>query len=190
MSNSDAAAVLTTPDLEEAIRAVRTLLDIADTSGGEVDFEAVIRSPEVLARVLEVLPALKWRSMDAPEQASSEAGDDPARCLPIAVFDWCHPLELAEPFIAALGPDPAAVRFDLNAWPEVPEAGLERVSQKYAYLTLSVNSRDLYQCELSEDHTVHVHVRNTAWPAHTARVRWLADQIGGRFTGRVETALL
>ncbi|MFA7761570.1 hypothetical protein ACGFNX_35800 [Streptomyces sp. NPDC048723] len=190
MSNSDAAAVLTTPDLEEAIRAVRTLLDIADTTRAEVDFEAVIRSPEVLARVLEVLPALKWSAVAKDKHGSSDAGDDPEQCLPIAVFDWCRPLDLAEPFIAALGPDPAAVRFDLEAWPEVPEAGLERVSQKYAYLTLSVNSRDLFQHELFEDHTVHVHVSNAARPEHAARIRWLADQVGGRFTGRVEMALL
>ncbi|MFI8392124.1 hypothetical protein [Streptomyces sp. NPDC085540] len=190
MSNSDAAAVLTTPDLDEAVRAVRALLDIADTTRAEVDFEAEIRSPEVLARVLEVLPALKWSAAAGEEHGSSDAGDDPAQCLPIAVFDWCHPLDLAEPFIAALGPDPAAVRFDLEAWPEVPEAGLERISQKYAYLTLSVNSRDLYQHELFEDHAVHVHVRNAALAEDTARIAWLADQIGGRFTGQVEMAPL
>ncbi|MGZ9931561.1 hypothetical protein ACXNSR_16905 [Streptomyces sp. NC-S4] len=190
MSNSDAAAVLTTPDLARALRAVRTLLDIADTTGGEVDFEAEIRSPEVLARVREVLPALKWSAAAGKEHGSSDAGDDPARCLPVSVFDWCHPLDLAEPFVAALGPDPAAVRFDLDAWPEVPEAGLERVSQKYAYLTLSVNSRDLYQGEPSGDHTVHVHVRNAALAEDTARIGWLAERIGGRFAGRVESAPL
>ncbi|CAM5252218.1 hypothetical protein [Streptomyces avidinii] len=190
MSNSDAAAILTTHDPALAIRAVRTLLGIADTTGAEVDFEAVIRSPEVLARVREVLPALKWSAAAGVEHGSSDAGDDPARCLPVRVFDWCHPLDLAEPFIASLGPDAAAVRFDLEAWPEVPEAGLERVSQKYAYLTLSVNSRDLYQDEPSDDHTVHVHVRYAALAEDTARIEWLADQVGGRFTGRVETAPL
>ncbi|MET8244854.1 hypothetical protein ABZV31_10805 [Streptomyces sp. NPDC005202] len=45
MSNSTAAAVLTTPDLAEALRAVHTLLGIADLDCAEVDFEAVIRSP-------------------------------------------------------------------------------------------------------------------------------------------------
>ncbi|MET7775998.1 MULTISPECIES: hypothetical protein [Streptomyces] len=42
MSNSRAAAVLTTPDLAEALRAVRTLLAIADATQAEADFEAVI----------------------------------------------------------------------------------------------------------------------------------------------------
>ncbi|WP_051774712.1 hypothetical protein [Streptomyces sp. NRRL S-237] len=190
MSNSDAAAVLTTPDLGEALRAVRTLLDIADLAMAEVDFEAVIRSPEVLARVLEVLPDLKWHAADEKSKRSSKNGDDPAHCLPIQVFDWCHPLDLAEPFIAALGPDPAALRFDLGSWPAVPEAGLERISQKFAYLTLSVNSRDLYQHELHGDHTVHVHVSNARHPANIARIHWLADQVGGRFTGQVEMARL
>ncbi|MGW7237179.1 hypothetical protein [Streptomyces sp. NPDC054804] len=65
MSNSAAAAVLTTADLPEAIRAVRTLLGLADIDQGEADFEAVIRSPDVLARVRQVLPAgtgspIKW----------------------------------------------------------------------------------------------------------------------------------
>ncbi|MFC8198271.1 hypothetical protein ACFWBR_30395 [Streptomyces sp. NPDC060006] len=189
MSNSDAAAVLTTADLPEAIRAVRTLLGMADIGQAEVDFEAVIRSPDVLARVRHVLPDLEWRASAGEEHGSSEAGDNPADHLPIRVFDWGRPLDRAEPFIAALGPDPAAVRWDLNAWPAVPEAGLEAISQKYAYLTLTVNSRDLYQDEPSQDHTVHVHVRNRSGD-QTTRVHWLADQVGGRFTGRVESAPL
>ena len=59
MSNSAAAAVLTTADLPEAIRAVRTLLGIADIGQGEIDFEATIRSPDVLAQVRHVLPDLE-----------------------------------------------------------------------------------------------------------------------------------
>ncbi|MFJ9245671.1 hypothetical protein [Streptomyces sp. NPDC101776] len=189
MSNSLAAAVLTTADLSEAIRAVRTLLELADVSQGVVDFEAVIRSPDVLARIGHVLPGLAWSAKAGKEHGSSEAGDNPADCLPVQVFDWSRPLDRAEPFIAALGPDPAAVRWDLDEWPEVPEAGLESISQKYAYLTLTVNSRDLYQDEPSQDHTVHVHVRNRNG-LQTARAHWLADQVGGRFTGRVELAYL
>jgi len=189
MSNSAAAAVLTTADLPEAIRAVRTLLDIADTDPAEVDFEAVIRSQEVLERVRHALPDLVWWASAGEEQGSSEAGDDPAGCLPIQVFDWSRPLDRAEPFIAALGPDPAAVRWDLYAWPAVPEAGLEAISQKYAYLTLTVNSRDLYQEERSQDHTIYVHVPNPPGD-RIDRIHWLADQVGGRFAGRVEVARL
>ncbi|MFD8717764.1 hypothetical protein ACFV2H_07015 [Streptomyces sp. NPDC059629] len=189
MSNSAAAAVLTTADLTEAIRAVRTLLSKADIDRGEVDFEAVIRSPHVLAQVLHVLPDLRWWASADEEHGSSAAGDDPADCLPIRVFDWGRPLDRAEPFVAALGPDPAAVRWDLDAWPAVPEAGLEAISQKYAYLTLTVNSRDLYQDEPSQDHTIHVHARDRT-SDQIARVHWLADQVGGRFSGRVELAPL
>ncbi|WP_405855052.1 hypothetical protein OG407_04000 [Streptomyces sp. NBC_01515] len=189
MSNSAAAAVLTTADLSEAIRAVRTLLDLADIGQGEVDFEGVIRSPDVLARVRHVLPDLEWWASAGKEHGSAETGDNPADCLPVQVFDWGRPLDRAEPFIAALGPDPAAVRWDLDAWPAVPEAGLEAISQKYAYLTLTVNSRDLYQDEPSQDHTVHVHVRNRNGFQLT-RAHWLADQVGGRFNGRVELAPL
>ncbi|KAB2588629.1 hypothetical protein [Streptomyces arboris] len=145
MSNSLAAAVLTTADPGEAIRAVHTLLAVADTERIEVDFEAVIGSPDVLAGVCDVLPGLEWWALPDPERGSSKAGDDPAGCLPIQVMDWCRPADRAEPFIAALGPEPAAVRWDLDGWPEVPEAGLEPISQKFAYLTLTVNSRDLYQ---------------------------------------------
>ncbi|MEV6618472.1 hypothetical protein AB0N31_32360 [Streptomyces sp. NPDC051051] len=189
MSNSAAAAVLTTAELPEAIRAVRILLGIADIARGEVDFEAAIRSPDVLARVRHVLPDLEWRASTGAEHGSSGAGDDPAACLPIQVSDWGRPLDLAEPFIATLGPDPAAVRWDLDAWPAVPEAGLEAIPQKYAYLTLTVNSRDLYQDEPSQDHTVHVHVRDRNGDQFP-RVHWLAGQVGGRFTGRVEIAPL
>ncbi|MEU0955543.1 hypothetical protein ABZ353_24880 [Streptomyces niveus] len=189
MSNSSAAAILTTAHLSEAVRAVRTLLGIADIGQGEVDFEAVIRSPDVLTRVRRVLPDLEWQASAGKESGSSEGGHNPADHLPIRVFDWERPLDRAEPFIAALGPDSAAVRWDLDAWPEVPEEGLEAISQKYAYLTLTVNSRDLYQDEPSLDHTVHVHARNRNGD-QVARVHWLARQVGGRFTGRVETAPL
>ncbi|MEU9207557.1 hypothetical protein AB0D27_06260 [Streptomyces sp. NPDC048415] len=187
MSNSRAAAVLTTPDLAEALRAVRTLLDIADLHQAEVDFEGVIDSPDVLARVLHVLPDLEWWAKADKEDGSSEAGDDPAGCLPIRVFDWCNSLDVAEPFVAAMGPSPVAVRWDLNAWPEVPEAGLPTISQKYAYLTLALNSRDIYQDEPSPDHTVYVHVPSDD---HIPRVEWLAAQVGGRYSGRVEISPL
>ncbi|MER7172412.1 hypothetical protein [Streptomyces mesophilus] len=189
MSNSTASAVLTTTDLSEAVRAVRTLLGLADLAEAEVDFEAVIRSPDVLERVRHVLPDVHWWSSAGKEHGSSEGGDHPEDCLPLRVFDWGRPLDCAEPFIAALGTDPAAVRWDLNGWPAVAEAGLTHISRKWAYLTLSVNSRDLCQDELSHDHTVHVHARNRDGD-QVARVRWLADRVGGRFTGRVESAPL
>jgi hypothetical protein len=188
MSNSLAAAVLTTPDLAEAIRAARTLLAIADADDGEVDFEAVIHSPNVLTRIRHVLPDLDWYARADADETSAKTGDDPAAHLPIRVFDWCRPLDRAEPFITALGPDPAAIRWDLNGWPEVPEAGLAAISQKYAYLTLSVNSRDLYQEEPSEDHTLHVHVADEAHD--TPRIEWLAARIGGHYDGRSQGAPL
>ncbi|MFJ4869916.1 hypothetical protein [Streptomyces sp. NPDC088757] len=188
MSNSTAAAVLVTADLDEAIRAVRTLLEVADLKYAEVDFEAEIHDPEVLNRVQEVLSDLEWFARGGEEKGSSEAGDDPAACLPIKVFDWGRPLDRAEPFIAALADSPAVVRWDLNGWPEVPEAGLEAVTLKYAYLTLSVNSRDLYQDEPSRDHTVHVHTHGAE--GSERRVEWLAALVGGKATGRVESAPL
>lgn len=188
MSNSTAAAVFTTPDLDEALRVVRTLLEIADLGNAEVDFEGVIRSPEGLAGVLRVLPGLDWWARRESGVRSAENGDDPAEWLPVALHDWCHPLDLAEPFVRALHPqDAAVVRWDLNGWPGVPGAGLESISQKYAYLTLSVYSRDLYQCERAPDHTVHVHVRGEY---DADRVHWLAAQAGGRFDGRTELAPL
>ncbi|MGW1893485.1 hypothetical protein ACWCP6_25035 [Streptomyces sp. NPDC002004] len=187
MSNSLAAAVLTTPDLACATDAVRTLLDLADLTGAEVDFEAEIRSPDVLSRICRLLPDLTWWAKAGSEHGCSDAGDDPAQCLPIRIHDWSHPLDLAEPFIASLGPDRAAVRFDLGAWPAVPDVGLEEISQKYAYLTLSVNCRDLYQGEPSADHSIHVHVPSER---HLPRVHWLARQVGGRFDGRTELAPL
>ncbi|MFD4031362.1 hypothetical protein ACFWVP_12780 [Streptomyces sp. NPDC058637] len=186
MSNSVAVAVLVTADLGKAIRSVRALLAVADVADGEVDFEATIRTPEVLSRVQEVLPGLEWWAVEGKEHGCSEAGDDPAVCLPVMVFDWGRPMDRAEPFIAAAAGTAAAVRWDLNAWPEVPEADLEAVSQKYAYLTLTLNSRDLYQREPSRDHTIHVHTDGTDGSAR--RVEWLAGQIGGRPTGRVEPA--
>ncbi|MFG3043314.1 hypothetical protein ACGFZR_00055 [Streptomyces sp. NPDC048241] len=188
MSNSYASAILTTADLSEAIRAVRTLLSWTDTDKVGVDFEGRIRSPDTLTRVRHVLPDLVWWASAGSEHGSSETGDDPVDCLPIQVFDWCRPLDRAEPFIEALGPESvAAIRWDLDAWHAVPEAGLEEVHEKYAYLTLSVHSLDLYQDEPSQDHTVHVHDR---YDAGVERVHWFAEQVGVRFTGRVQGAPL
>ncbi|WP_405720255.1 hypothetical protein [Streptomyces sp. NBC_00046] len=186
MSNSVAAAIFITAELDKAIQAVRALLAVADVTGAEVDFEATIHSPEALRRVQDVLPDLEWWAAEGKEHGSSETGDDPAACLPIRVFDWCRPMDRAEPFISAVAGTSAAVRWDLNAWPEVPEAELEAVSQKYAYLTLTVGSRDLYQDEPSQDHTVHVHTDGA--DGSERRVEWLAGHIGGRATGRVESA--
>ncbi|MFD0342360.1 hypothetical protein ACFVH0_27420 [Streptomyces sp. NPDC127117] len=186
MSNSAAAAIFVTAELDKAIRAVRVLLAVADVTGAEVDFEATIHTPDVLSRVQAVLPGLEWWAVEGKEHGSSEAGDEPAECLPIRVFDWCRPLDRAEPFISAVADTAAAIRWDLNAWPEVPEANLEVVSQKYAYLTLTVNSRDLYQYEPSQDHTIHVHTDGA--DGSDRRVEWLAGRIGGRTTGRVESA--
>ncbi|MER6912373.1 hypothetical protein ABT354_11945 [Streptomyces sp. NPDC000594] len=186
MSNSLAAAVLTTPDPDEAMRAVRTLLEIAEDPP-EVDLEALIRTPGTLERVREVLPGLEWSSEAGGRRASWETGEDPAAHLPLQVLDWSRPLDRVEPFIEAMGAECAAIRWDLAGWPEVPGAGLDRVSQKHAYLTLSLNCRDLYQSEPSGDHTVHVHVASLS---HRARIEWLAGQVGGAFTGRTESAYL
>ncbi|MDQ0604781.1 hypothetical protein QF037_009126 [Streptomyces canus] len=77
-----------------------------------------------------------------------------------------------------------------RGWPAVPEAGLEATSQKYAHLTLTVNSRDLYQHVPSQDHTIHLFSRPDPEGDQTAHVHWLAHQVGGRFTGRMESAYL
>ncbi|MFI8003617.1 hypothetical protein [Streptomyces sp. NPDC086010] len=87
MSNSAASAVLTTVDLSEAVRAVRTLLGMADIDQGAVDFEAVIRSPDILAQVRQVLPDLEWWALAGEQHGSSKANDNPADHLPIRVFD-------------------------------------------------------------------------------------------------------
>ncbi|WTE40235.1 hypothetical protein OH768_07500 [Streptomyces sp. NBC_01622] len=55
------------------------------------------------------------RALAGPEHGSSKAGEAPTDCLPIRVFDWGRPLDRAEPFISALGPDPGTVRWDLDA---------------------------------------------------------------------------
>ncbi|MGW6732781.1 hypothetical protein [Streptomyces sp. NPDC055013] len=70
MANSAAAAVLTSADLPEVMGAVRTLPGIADIGQGEVDFEAVIRSPDVLKQVRHVLPDLKWWALAGEQHGS------------------------------------------------------------------------------------------------------------------------
>ncbi|MGW3146381.1 MULTISPECIES: hypothetical protein [Streptomyces] len=50
-----------------------------------------------------------------------------------------------------------------------------------------MSSRDRYQCERSPDHSVLAHLRGERT---LDRVRRLAAQVGGRFTGRTELAPL
>ncbi|MDR3080136.1 MAG: hypothetical protein LBV60_04280, partial [Streptomyces sp.] len=60
MSNSYAQPILRTADLSEGLRVVQSLLEIADLSALEVDFDTRISSPRSLSGVLTLLPDAEW----------------------------------------------------------------------------------------------------------------------------------
>ncbi|MFG2376779.1 hypothetical protein ACGFY9_35590 [Streptomyces sp. NPDC048504] len=186
MANSYAQAVLRTTDLAETLRAVGRLLELADTTELEVDFEARVSTPGELERLSGVMPDAEWFPFGADRHGSSEDGGAPAECLPISSRRWCMAPEAVEEFVAAVGNVPAMVRWDFSGWPEAPEVGLGCGRPRGAYVTVCVNARDLDLEEPAPNHTVYVHVKQI----EAERAPWLAAQVGLRVFGELEMAPL
>jgi hypothetical protein len=173
MSNSYAQPILKTPELADALQVVERLLEIADTTELEVDFEARIFSEHALTPLLDLLPeADHWSEQD--EEVSSDGRDDPSTHLPLWLRSCGMPPEVTGPLLAAVGESPAAVRWDFTGWPEAPEIGLGIGGSRGAYVTLCVNARDLDLNEPATDHTVFVHVKQV----EAERAPWLAARVG------------
>lgn len=178
MSNSYAQPILRTADLSEALRIVERLLGIADLRDLEVDFEVRISSAQTLSPVLKLLPNAEWWAEDDGD-GSSAKGDEPSAHLPIRLKSWAMSPEIVEPFLDAVGNNPATVRWDFMGWPEAPEAGLGVGGARGAFVTLCVNAHDLELEELATDHMVFVHVKQI----EAERAPWLAAQVGLRVIG-------
>lgn len=173
MSNSYAQPILRTPELANALQAVDQLLGIADTRELEVDFEARIFSEHAVTSLLELLPgADHWSETD--DGVSSGGRDDASARLPVWLQSRGMSPDMTEPFLAALGKNPAAVRWDFTGWPEAPEIGLGIGGSRGAYVTMCVNARDLDLTEPASDHTVFVHVKQV----EAERAPWLAARVG------------
>ncbi|MGR4880637.1 hypothetical protein ACIPUC_14590 [Streptomyces sp. LARHCF249] len=184
MSNSYGQAVLRTPDLEEALRAVHQLLALADTSGMDVTFLARVHTPQALERVGKILTEMSWWSEGADRSAPFDDSDNPAEHLPVLVKSFCLSPDAVEELLAAVGGGGSVVCWDFSSWPEAPEVGLGPGGERGAYVSLCVNARDLYLDEPSEDHTVYAHVKQ-----HEAeRAPWLAAQIGLQVFGELVMA--
>lgn len=69
---------------------------------------------------------------------ASERGDDPRACLPVWLQKWAGTPDMVDPFLDAIGDSPAAVRWDFNAWPAVPELGLDIGGTRGAFVTAQV----------------------------------------------------
>ncbi|WP_328401072.1 hypothetical protein OHS70_26050 [Streptomyces sp. NBC_00390] len=186
MSNSYAQPILRTGDLTEALRVVRLLLELAETSSVEVDLEAVARTPQELKRLAEVVPEADWWAYGPGRSGSSREGGTAADCLPVFLSDWCRPIHMAEVFLAAAGTASAMVRWDFNGWPAAPEVNLERGGTRGAYVTLATHAHDLYLYEPADVHTVFVHVKQY----EAERAPWLAAQVGLRVIGELAMAPL
>ncbi|CAL9650049.1 hypothetical protein SUDANB176_06594 [Streptomyces sp. enrichment culture] len=178
MSNSYAQPILRTADLSKALHVVGMLLGIADLGDPEVDFGVRITSAHSLSAVLAVLPDAEWWA-EEERGGPSERGDDPSASSPVWLQSRAEAPETVEPFLRAVGDSPAAVRWDFNAWPEVPELGLGVGGTRGAFVTLCVHARDLDLEEPATDHTVFVHVKQV----EAERAPWLAAQVGLRVIG-------
>ncbi|MFB8209692.1 hypothetical protein [Streptomyces sp. NPDC056010] len=177
MSNSHAVPILRTADPSAALRAVDGLLGIADLRDFEVDYTAVISSPDALKALSEFLQYGTWYACD--ESGSPGPGDDPAEYLPIRWLALGDEPETVPGFLEALNGTPATVRWDFSGWPAAPEAGLGPGGARGAFVTLCVNVRDLELMEPADDCTVYVHVKQR----EAERAPWLAAQVGLRVLG-------
>ncbi|WP_326580531.1 hypothetical protein OIE69_40940 [Actinacidiphila glaucinigra] len=185
MSNSYARPILRTEDLSMALRVVQDLLELADTVGMEVDFEAIAHTPQELARILHIAPGAEWWSYGPGRAVRSGEGKlVAADHLPVYLSDWCREPSEVDVFLAAAGSAPAIVRWDFNAWPAAPEAGLGPGGSRGAYVTLTVNSHNLYLDEPGGLHTVFVHVKQF----EAERAPWLAKQVGQEVIGPLTMA--
>jgi len=153
--------------------AVERLLGIADPRCLEVDFGVRLSTARTYAAVAAVLPDVDWWAAGG-HGGSSDRGDDPTACLPVWVQKWAGTPDMVDPFLEATGNSPASVRWDFDAWPEVPELGLEIGGTRGAFVTLCAHARDLELDEPADDHTVFVHVKQT----EARRAPWLAARAG------------
>jgi hypothetical protein len=124
MANSYAQPILRTGDLAKALRVARRLLELADTSSIEVDFEAIARTPQELNRLLARTPEAEWWACGPDRSGSSDDGDLPSDRLPVFLRDLCRPVSTVEAFLSAAGSAPVLVRWDFGGWPAAPEIGL------------------------------------------------------------------
>ncbi|MFF7341605.1 hypothetical protein ACFZAT_30360 [Streptomyces sp. NPDC008163] len=177
MSNSHAVPILRTADLAVALRAVDGLLGIADLRDLEIDYTAVISSPDALKALTELVPYATWFACD--DDGSSKPGDDPSAYLPIHWRALAEEPETVPRFLEVLNGTPATVRWDFMGWPAAPEAGLGTGGARGAFVTLCVNVHDLELNEPADDYMVYVHVKQF----EAERAPWLAAQIGLRVIG-------
>ncbi|WP_328901450.1 MULTISPECIES: hypothetical protein [unclassified Streptomyces] len=177
MSNSHAVPILKTADLSAALRAVDGLLGIADLMDLEVDYTALISSPDALKALSEFLAYGTWFACD--ESGSPGPGLDPAACLPIYWRALADEPETVPRFLEALNGTPATVRWDFSGWPAAPEVGLGVGGARGAFVTLCVNVHDLELAEPADDYMVYVHVKQF----EAERAPWLAAQLGLRVIG-------
>ncbi|MEV5931606.1 hypothetical protein AB0L56_02255 [Streptomyces sp. NPDC052079] len=178
MSNSYAQPIMRTSDLAAAMRIVQQLLDLADTTELEVDFEVRISSAPTLTALMGLLPDTDWWA-EGDRDGSSGTGDDPAMHLPVRLQSWAMPPAPVDLLLKSTRNAPAVVRWDFSGWPEAPEVGLGAGGSRGAFVTLCVNSRDLDLEEPAADHTVFVHVKH----AEAERAPWLAAQVGLQVIG-------
>lgn len=178
VSNSYAQPILRTADLSEGLRIVDRLLQIADLRDLEVDFDMRINSADSLSAVLAVLPDAEWWAEEGVDN-SSERAEYSSAFLPVRLRSWAEAPETVEPFLEVVGGTPAVVRWDFNAWPDVPELGLGVGGSRGAFVTLCMHAQDLDLEKPASDHTVFVHVKQ----AEAERAPWLAAQVGMRVIG-------
>jgi hypothetical protein len=175
VSNSYAQPILRTADAGEGLRTVARLLEVADTSGLEVDYEAVVSSGSVLTRLLELLPRAEWWA---------EGGVGGGEHLPVRVRSWGNGPDVVLPLVRAGGSEPAAVRWDFAGWPAAPEVGLGVGGSRGAFVTLCLNALDLDLEHPAAEHTVFVHVKQV----EATRAPWLAARVGRRVIGELVMA--
>ncbi|MEV0174177.1 hypothetical protein AB0I00_24040 [Streptomyces sp. NPDC050803] len=179
MGNSHAHPVFRTADLAAAVSTARQLIDLADSTDGEVSFEATVSGARELERLRACMPPVTEFGYGQSPAIQPATGATSVSPFPMFVSWTAQPVgKLEDLFAAAVGKCPATLVWSRLRWPAVPALRLP-AEDEHAHVSLSANSRQLHWDEPAPDHTVYIHDRQGSY----LRPQWLAEQIGLHLIG-------
>ncbi|MFF8837535.1 hypothetical protein [Streptomyces sp. NPDC015130] len=199
MSNDIAYPVFRTPDPVLALSVARRLMMFGSCEYTKVSLYAEIHSVAEVRRGVERLPEGWFRGQERDGECDVPFEDLPAWLVGVrwsglpadpASYEGRLPVEyelldqevgsVEDVFTAAIGPSIGEINWQDLCWPDAPEVGFHGES-KHAEVTLLLNTRTREYNELSDDHTVLVHVRSVDIDGRQVRepyAHWLARQVG------------
>lgn len=199
MSNDIAYPVFCTPDPVHALSVARRLMEFGRCEYTHASLYAELRSVAEVRRGAKELPEGWFRGQEQCGEYDVPFEDLPAWLVGVrgsglpadpTPYEGRLPVEyelldqavgsVEDAFTAAIGPSPGEINWQDLSWPNAPEVGFHGES-KHAEVTLLFNTRTREYDELTDDHTVLLHVRSVDIDGRQRRepyAHWLAGQAG------------